>query len=375
MRRLKGVLKQVGRVGALALSSVLLHLVLVWLWNPPIAPGDPVRAEGKADRQGPVVVVFGGDTALTDAALPTLRAQGYEYALSPTLQLMRESDLSVVNLETAVSRQDTPFPLYKRYVYRMEPLALEALRWAGVDAVSLANNHIKDHDQQGIVATLGHLSEAGIVGFGAGLDAKEAYRGVVYQLRGTRVGLLSYLEDSPMHSVYMQSFAWGWRPGCARLEAAQLYRDIARMRQHADVVIAVVHWGRGYAGITALQQGYARLLVDAGADAVVGHHPHVHHAVGLYRGRPVLYSLGNYAFGTPGRSWLRHGLVGRFVIKEKKLKRVEIVPLLIQNRMVHFKPEPLVGQESATMLRELAKISHEYGARLTVEEGRGVLRL
>lgn len=367
--------RMVGRGSALILGSALLHVVLVWLWNPPVRPGDPSRARGKPGRKGPVVVVFGGDTALTDAALPTLRANGYEHAVSATVQLMRESDLSVVNLETAVSQRDTRFPLYKRYVYRMDPVGLQALRWAGVDAVSLGNNHIKDHDSSGIVDTVRHLGEAGVVGFGAGKDAEEAYRGVVYDLRGTRVGLLSYLEDSPMHSVYMQSFAWGGRPGCARLEAGQLYRDIARMRKHADLVVAVVHWGRSYAQITAVQQAYARLLVDAGADAVVGHHPHVHHPIGVYRGRPLLYSLGNYAFGTPGRAWLRHGLVARLVIEEKKLRRVEVVPLLVQNRMIHFKPEPLVGREAKQMLTRLAERSAEYGARLSVRGGRGVLRL
>ncbi|PIE18432.1 MAG: hypothetical protein CSA65_04770 [Proteobacteria bacterium] len=364
------------RWGLLGLCAIVVHQLSFWLWNPRVAVAPPETFWVESDRKGPFVLAFGGDTALTDAALPTLKAKGYEHALATTLHLFRDADLAVVNLETAVAERDTPFPLYKRYVYRMAPAGAAALRWAGIDAVSLANNHIKDHDTAGIVASLRHLGAQKLHPFGAGLNANEARRGVVLKVRGLRVGLLAYLEDSPMHSVYMQSFAWGPRPGCARLELGALRQDIARLRRHADLVIVMPHWGRSYTGVTLMQKLYGRALIDAGADAVIGAHPHVHHPVAVYKGKPILYSLGNYAFGTPGQRWLRYGLVARLhVTADRHLRRVELVPLLIQNRIVRFRPEIVDGREGRKMVRGLAAQSAKHGAKLRVVGARAVLEL
>jgi poly-gamma-glutamate capsule biosynthesis protein CapA/YwtB (metallophosphatase superfamily) len=360
----------------LALCAVFVHQLSFWLWNPRVEVAAPRQVELKSDRTGPIVLAFGGDTALTDAALPTLKAKGYEHALATTLHLFQDADLGVVNLETAVAERDTAFPLYKRYVYRMAPAGAAALRWAGVDAVSLANNHIKDHDTVGILASLRHLAAQRLFSFGAGSNASEARRGLVVKVRGLRVGLLAYLEDSPMHSLYMQSFAWGPRPGCARLELGALRRDVARLRRHADLVIVLPHWGRSYAGVTLMQRFYGRALIDAGADAVIGAHPHVHHPVAVYKGKPIIYSLGNYAFGTPGQQWLRYGLVARLhVAADKRLRQVELVPLLIQNRIVNFRPEVLDGSEGRRVMRKLAADSRRHGATLRVVGARALLRL
>jgi poly-gamma-glutamate synthesis protein (capsule biosynthesis protein) len=241
--------------------------------------------------------------------------------------------------------------------------------------LTLANNHTLDHGETGLVETLEHLSAAKIVSLGAGHDVKEARRGVVFQLRQTRVGVLNYLEDSFMDSLYLRSFAWGDRPGCARLDAASLRRDLARMRGHADVVLVVVHWGRNYEGVTASQRIYGRLAIDYGADAVVGHHPHVHQPVALHRGRPIVYSVGNYAFGTPGQAWLRYGLLARFEIEQKRLRRLILIPLFVQNRLIQFKPETLAGEEARTMLEGLIRESRELGTPLLLHGERAVLDL
>ena len=97
--------------------------------------------------------------------------------------------------------------------------------------------------------------------------------------------------------------------------------------------------------------------------------------MGIYRGKPLLYSLGNYVFGTPGRETFRHGLLARLVLRNKGLVRLEVIPLFTQNREIGFKPEPLVGQEAEEMLGQLARESREYGAMLEVREGKAVVHL
>lgn len=364
------------RVLILVLLPTVLHLTLLWLWNPSIAVGPPYIEGSRPNRTGKdVVVLFGGDTALTDAATPTLKEFGYEYPFAATVDLLRDSDLTIVNLETVVSATAPVFPLYKRFIYRTDRAALHALKWAGIDAVTLGNNHTMDYGAVGLVHTLRNLDRVGIASFGAGRTAQEARRGVVFELGGVRVGLLSYLEDSLMSSVYERSFAWGPDPGCARLEALQARQDIARMRRYADVIIVAVHWGRTYTGVTTLQRFYGRFLIDAGADAVVGHHPHVAHPIALHRGKPIIYSLGNYAFGTIGHDELRYGLLARLTVRRRRLSRVELIPLLVQNRLVQFKPEPLIGEEARVVLQQLTRDSAEHGAQLQIAGNRAILQL
>jgi len=369
------VWRSLGRYLLLALATGLLHLALLWLWDPlvPVPPPMVVRLCQPGGRECPpaaapdeVVVVVGGDTAPTDAALTTLHTRGYEYPYAATVGLLRSSDLTLVNLEAPVTERNEPFALYKRYVYRVEPAALEALAWAGVGAVTLANNHIMDYGVGGVEDTLEQLRRAGIVPVGAGTSAAQARRGVVFEVRGVRLGVLSFLEDSLMHSIYVRSFAGAWRPGCARMSLASAKEDIARLRRRADLVLVVAHWGASYGEVTWRQRYLGKALIDYGADVVVGHHPHVHQPVAVHRGKPIVYSLGNYAFGTPGQDWFRHGLLARLRIRGTSLRRLELIPLLVQNRMVHFKPEPERGGAAASMLRALARSSARHGARLRV---------
>jgi len=381
------IFSALARLMCLALLTSAGHLLLLWLWHPLVEIPPPLRVTLEVREERPpqgtlsaaapeeLTLVFGGDTAPTDAANTVLYQNGFEYPYSATLDLIQSADLAVVNLEAPVTDSLEPFALYKRYVYRVTPEAIPALKWAGVDAVSLANNHLLDYGIHGMRDTLKHLKAAGVVPVGAGPDVSAARRGVVFDVRGTRVGLLSYLEDSLMHSLYVRSFAWGRGDGVARLGAAQLKQDLARMRRAADLVVVLAHWGRNYTGITASQKIYGRLMVRYGADAVVGHHPHVYHPVGVVEGKPIIYSLGNYAFGTPGRDWLRHGLMARLVVQKKRLIRVELIPLLVQNNIVQYKPEQLVGEEAEEMLRGLARDSSPHGARISVKNGLGVLQL
>ncbi|MBK8480285.1 MAG: CapA family protein [Proteobacteria bacterium] len=361
-------------VALLSLTAVG-YLGLLWLWNPLVAPGPPEWRSGAARRRaGDVVIVIGGDTAPTDAADPWLRRHGYRYPFAGTAALLRDSDLALVNLESAVGDAPRGWPLYKRYRYRTAPQALAALRWAGIDAVTLANNHALDDGREGLLVTLGLLRQAGLAAIGAGADAAAARRGTIFTLRGTRVGVLAYLEDSLMDSLYWPSFAWGARPGCARLEARHARDDIARLRRAgADVVIVIAHWGRTYADVTAVQRFYAWYLTAAGADLVVGHHPHLPQPLARSHGRPVVFSLGNYAFGTPGRRLLRYGLLLRVVLRERRLQRLELLPLLVQNRQVDFQPRRPAPAEARALLRRLARRSAAYGAPLRVLADRAVL--
>jgi hypothetical protein len=188
-------------------------------------------------------------------------------------------------------------------------------------------------------------------------------------------------------AAYIDLYARHGHAGAAVLDEPDLSRDLARLRARADLVVVALHIGDNYAPPQAAQLDWARHAVDAGADLVVEHHPHVAHPVAVYRGRAIALSLGNYAFGTPGRFAAREPPdvfgVGLLAVAHARrcpaggaaFDRLELVPLAVQNQRVRYRPEPLHGPELAGVLARLRAASAPLGADVAVAGERGVVTL
>jgi poly-gamma-glutamate capsule biosynthesis protein CapA/YwtB (metallophosphatase superfamily) len=186
----------------------------------------------------------------------------------------------------------------------------------------------------------------------------------------------------------MDLFARAHRPGVAMAAEPDLGRDIARLRARgAELVVVSFHVGDNYAPPTRAARTWAERAIDDGADLVVDHHPHVAHPIAMYKGRAVALSLGNYAFGTPGRFFRRShpemldlGLLAlaharRCPSGGAAFDRLELVPMAVHNERVRYRPEPLTGEELTAALDKLRAASARRGADVREENGRGVVTL
>jgi poly-gamma-glutamate capsule biosynthesis protein CapA/YwtB (metallophosphatase superfamily) len=324
-------------------------------------------------------VLFLGDAAPTDAALSKIAEHGYGYPFDATRSFLNSYDVVVANLEAPITRSQAPWPLPKAYVYKIEPRAVPEIKRSGIDIVTLANNHINDYRRRGIADTLKHLNEGGINHVGAGLSEAEARRGIVVRTPGGRLGILSYMQSKYHWRFYTMSFALDtpfrkWS-GAARLGYRDLTEDIARLRRRSDAVVVVVHWGQNYMPIDAVQETLGRAAIDLGADAVIGHHPHQYQPVELYKGKPIIYSLGNYAFGTRGHGKMRYGMGAAVHLKEGRIAGVEFVPLLTQNRIVEYRPRIPNRKRRKQFFNMFIPASQKRGASITRQGRRGWLDL
>lgn len=233
-------------------------------------------------------IVFVGDIMLAGAP-DALIERGID-PFAGVADVLKAADLRVGNLECVVATIGSPMP-GKPHTFRASPRSLESLR-RHFDVVTLANNHSGDFGPAAFAQMLDLLDAAGIGHVGGGHDLEGAHRPQVVQRNGLRVALLGYNEYAP------RSFeADVDRPGIAWSEDEDVRRDIEAARELADVVIPVMHWGQEYdERANRRQRALARLMIDAGADAVVGGHPHVVQDVEDYRGKPIVYSLGNFVF-------------------------------------------------------------------------------
>ena len=271
--------------------------------------GAPGAADPAADR-GEVVLAAGGDVTLGGRLEEHLQALAIQdgtldphgYPFARIAHHLRGADLALVNLEGPFTRRGQRLP--KNFNFRASPHMAAALSRAGIGAVSLANNHVMDYGTAGLQDTLAALAREGIVGFCAGPTLPAARRGVVVERRGLRIGLLGYLFLGDNSIEPPAIFAGPGRPGVAghhwsaAAVEAMVRQDVASLRPRVDALVVSFHWGREKRHEPeAYQRRLGRAAVDAGAQVVVGHHPHVIQGLEAYRGGLIAYSLGNFVFG------------------------------------------------------------------------------
>lgn len=241
----------------------------------------PVRASDT------ISLVFAGDVVLDDSAGALIARGGDPFA--EFASLFAGADIRIANLECVVATTGSAGD--KNYTFRAHPRTLPVLK-RHFDALALANNHSGDYGREAFSEMLGLLKGAGIGQFGGGYNLSEAHTPLIVERKGLRIALLGYSEFMP------RSFEADYdAPGVAWSEDEQVVDDIRKARTvyRADIVIPVMHWGwENELVANARQRQLARVMLDAGADAVIGGHPHVTQDIEHYRGKPIIYSVGNF---------------------------------------------------------------------------------
>jgi poly-gamma-glutamate synthesis protein (capsule biosynthesis protein) len=294
-----------------------------------------------------ITLAFGGDVHFTGRTLALL--DDLSSAFGPVAQTLRAADLAMVNLETAVTLRGTPAE--KEYTFRAPPAAFAALRAAGVDVATLANNHGMDYGPVGFADTLAAASAAGFPLVGAGANAAAAYAPWVITVKGVRIAVLAFTQIATFTSTWP---ATDTRPGLAYAlspsELAAAVDAVRAARAQADVVIVYMHWGEERESCpTALQRSTAQAFASAGATLVVGAHPHIPQGMGWLGGTFVAYSLGNFLWysdtSNPDTGVLRVSLAGSSVLS------TEYLPATISPRT--GQPLPVSGAEHDRILAKI----------------------
>lgn len=309
-----------------------------------VAGDDPLR-----DHPDAVTVTVTGDLMLV-RNVPDAAA-----ALAPMRSLLRRADLTVGNLESTLSTNGEPTqPDY----FGGSPALVPVLRRAGYDALSLANNHTGDYGPVALVETVEALAASPVAPFSAGATLREASRPLVLEAGGTRFAFVGFnaigetpaaTRDSPgALSVRMPP-----RTGpLVRADLDRVARVIERAGQQADAVVVLPHWGDQYTHTPwPSQRVVARELVAAGADLVVGGHPHWVQGVDAVDGVPVLHSLGNFVFDMFWEPQTLEGVVLETTWWGGELKAIRLVPYAMDT--VRFAPRPVGGGRAADILADV----------------------
>jgi poly-gamma-glutamate synthesis protein (capsule biosynthesis protein) len=262
-----------------------------------------------------------------------MQQYGYAAPFSRTAADLRAADITVGNLEGVLSDVYAPPKDPHTLTFVSSLKAIDGYLTAGFDALSLANNHAGNAGPGPLTETLAALKKKGILPFGAGLQRREAHSPAIITAKGVRFAFLGY-EDVFRHLGYPGLWvATDTKPGTADLgDGNEAVRDIWAAHRQADVVVVFPHWGVEYTAVpTQRQREMARRFIDAGADAVVGAHPHWVQAVEFYKGRPIVYSLGNFVFDQMFSIETRQGIVLHMRWSGKHLISLTMKPILIED--------------------------------------------
>ncbi len=259
--------------------------------------GPPAAARAVPSPLGsgqPVTFAFAGDVHFEGVLRPKL-ASDPDGLLAPVRPVLASADLTVANLETAVTdrgvRED------KQFNFRAPANAFRALGAAGVDVVTLANNHGLDYGLEGLKDTLTAAKAASVAVVGAGRDAAEAYAPYRTRIKGQRIAVIGATQVLDDHLVPSWTATSDQAGLASAKDAPRLTAEVREARAAADTVVVFVHWGiEGQTCPSSVQVGLARQLVDAGADIIVGGHAHRLQGAGRLGQAFVAYGLGNFVF-------------------------------------------------------------------------------
>ena len=252
--------------------------------------------------------------------LPVVRQLGHKDAVR---DLFRDADLALVNLEGPAIKAFHWHP--HGLTFTFDPELLVGLRSAGVDVVTIGNNHIGNAGPDGVVETTRHLDELGVAHVGAGRDEATARTPAWFDVAGQRVALLGYDAIRPAYNATAK------QAGSAGLVPGRYGADVAAARNAgADVVVVLPHWGVEYAAApTAGQRAHARALAAAGTTLVLGSHSHVAGAMELIDGRPVFYSLGNLVFDLTRSEETVEGLIVEITFVGPRPTQIRLHPTVM----------------------------------------------
>jgi poly-gamma-glutamate capsule biosynthesis protein CapA/YwtB (metallophosphatase superfamily) len=228
------------------------------------------------------------------------KAGGYKYAFSGVEEVLKQGDIVFANLESPLTASTHGLSSEKKIVLKGSPDSIEAILSGGFNLLSLSNNHIMDYYDTGLYDTISLLDANGIAHSGAGKNIEEAGKPALIEKNGYRIGLLCYTDMA--HYIYEGtpaiSFAAGEdKAGVIPRDYETIRQAIARLRDSVDLLAVSLHWGIEESfTVTPEQVDFARKLLDDGADMILGHHPHQFQGIEIYKGKPILYSMGNFLF-------------------------------------------------------------------------------
>jgi poly-gamma-glutamate capsule biosynthesis protein CapA/YwtB (metallophosphatase superfamily) len=316
-------------------------------------------------------IAFVGDIMLGRLVAEELRRRPPEFPWGDTLALLRRADVLVGNLEFVLADDGKPWP-GKVFHFRADGRAVASLEAAGFALVSVANNHVLDFGTDAALESLETLTQHGIRFAGAGANADAAQHPAITRCDGLTIAMLAFTDNEPEWEAGLDSPGVHHVPVDLRdRRAATLLDAVAREREAVDLLIVSAHWGGNWGvDVPRNHRAFAHELIDAGADIVFGHSPHIVRGVEVYRDRPILYGAGDFVDDYMVDPVERNDRSFVFMLRTEGAVPTEL--RLHPTEIVRFQAR-LAGRHAAEIADEMARRCATLGTRAIWDDDEGCL--
>jgi|WetSurMetagenome_2_1015567.scaffolds.fasta_scaffold00889_9 poly-gamma-glutamate capsule biosynthesis protein CapA/YwtB (metallophosphatase superfamily) len=295
-----------------------------------------------------IKISFVGDICLDQSAQQLITSKKESLLFGDTREIFSQSDLLVGNLESPITLFEDPIRKFGPNL-KANPLVIDALKNVGFDILCLANNHILDYGEVGLLDTISSCNKHGISTLGAGVNLENARKPLIKTINDKKIGFINACEIE-------FSTASSNSPGANPIDLINLYNDIWNSRSIVDFLILILHGGNEYSSLPNPSfKRQCRFFIDLGVDAVICHHSHVIGPVEIYKNAPIFYSLGNFIFKRSSKpeSW-NTGLICQLILENDKIDW-KIVPFKQNDKTQSI--DIITGKKS-DMIVDMMKLSN-----------------
>lgn len=322
--------------------------------------------------KGSLTIALVGDVMLGRLMNDVIHTNGPLYPWGNTLPLLREADLTVINLECVIAADGRPWTRTpKVFHFRADPEAIEVLKAAGIDYVSLANNHSLDFEEVALLEMLRRLDDAGIAHSGAGRNLEEAQRPAWLRAKGRRIAVLSFTDNEPAWAATSTSPGVNFIPIDRRGTRLARFKSTIRQAREdgADLVITSAHWGPNMRQRPSPSfVAFAHEVMNAGSDVFHGHSAHIFQGIEIYAGKPIFYDTGDFVDDYAVDERLRNdqSALFRLCVQDGQVRHVDVFPVLIQDFQVNL----ATGRDFDQIAKRMQTLCAEMGTTVEVERQR-----
>lgn len=308
------------------------------------------RNELPADK---ITLIAAGDLMMSRYIGKVIKRETTRYPLGKVSGLFKQYDLVYCNLESILGTKTNSLAYPdKPYNFLASTNTINVLRSAGINVVSLANNHAMDYGFSAVRETKALLDEYKIGYFGVGSDLEQARRAYIAEIKGFKVAFLGY---GIAHSA--DYYAGEGKPGIAPVKTNEIIKDIKALKGKVDYIIVSLHWGEEYTHYPGKgQKRIAHRIIDSGADIILGHHPHVLQGIELYKDKLIVYSLGNLLFDQKKHD-TKYGMLIAFTLYKNGGIQSKLIPL---DRFETYFPKVAEGDKREAIYKMIDKYSSGF---------------
>lgn len=298
----------------------------------------------------------------------------YDNAFAKVSSYMNMGDVVFANLESPFTDSTHGLDKNRKIVLKAEPEAVSALKDAGINLISLSNNHIMDYYEKGLFDTMDLLDQNDIKYAGGGRNIEEARKPAIIEKNGLKIGMLAYTDMAELTFAgkpYLSFAAGPEKSGVVPRKYETIREDILKYRDQVDLLAVSLHWGvEDSFKVSVEQVEFAHKLIDDGADMILGHHPHRVQGIEIYNGKPIFYSLGNFLFDQNDKENMESFIID---MKYKGTELIECVaiPVRIAGKTT---VEILTGQDAVSILRRQTELSGKLGTEPQTVDGKLVYK-